>query len=81
MRELRLTKIDSRIYLFPVPVVKGRKYLIYCSSEEEAKAIISNVAEKKMTHPDLISEHFVFLTFHNDGETKIFVPSPGILIS
>lgn len=79
MRELRQTKIDGRIYLFPVPVIKERKYLVSCSTEEEAKKIISAVHEKKIPHPDLISEHFVFLTFHSDQQTKIFVVHPKSL--
>ena len=73
MRELRLTKIDDRIYLFPVPVVKDRKYLILCSSTEDGERIIDDVRLNKLTHPDLISEDFVFLTFHTDRQTKIFV--------
>jgi hypothetical protein len=48
--------------------------LIFCSSEEEAQKIITGVALKKLAHPDLISEHFIFLTTHSDGQTKIFVP-------
>lgn len=73
MRELRITKIENRIYLFPVPVVKDRKYLIFCSSNEEAEKIIDEVRLNKVTHPDLISDDFVFLTFHTDKQTKIFV--------
>ena len=73
MRELRITTIEGRIYLFPVPVVKDRKYLIFCTSPEEADKIITEVKEKKITHPDLISKHFVFLTYHTDKQTKIFV--------
>ncbi len=73
MRELRVTKIEGRIYLFPVPVVKDRKYLIFCSSMEEAESVMNEVSEKKITHPDLISEYFVFLTHHTDQLTKIFV--------
>lgn len=73
MRELRLTKIEGRIYLFPVPVVQDRKYLIFCNTMEEAESIIKDVQEKKITHPDLLSEHFMFLTYHTDKRTKIFV--------
>lgn len=76
LRELRLTEIEGRIYLYPVPVVKDRKYLIYCSTKEEALKVMAAVASKKLQHPDLISEHFIFLTTHTDGQTKIFVPSP-----
>lgn len=73
MRELRITKIEGKIYLFPVPVVKDRKYLIFCTTTEEAESIMTEVREKKITHPDLISEYFMFLTYHTDKQTKIFV--------
>ena len=76
MRELKSSTIDGKIYLFPIPVVTERKYLIYCSSQAEADQIIQAVKSKQMTHPDLISEHFIFLTFHTDKKTKIFVPNP-----
>ena len=78
MRELRLTEIEGRTYLFPVPVVKERKYLIFCSNKEEAQIIAEAVNSKKISHPDLISEHFIFLTLHTDKQTKIFVLAPGL---
>lgn len=78
MRELRATVIDEKIYLFPLPVIKDRKYLILCSSEQQAEDIIEAVSKKKLTHPDLISEHFIFLTYHTDQQTKIFVLNPTI---
>lgn len=73
MRELKTTKIDGKIYLFPVPVMKERKYLIHCSTELEAEAIIEAVKTRKVDHPDLISEYFIFLTYHTDKQTKIFI--------
>ena len=73
MRELRLGKIDGKLYLFPVPVEKNRKYLIFCSNDEEAMKITELVKTGKVTHPDLISEDFIFLTYHTDKQTKIFV--------
>lgn len=73
MRDLKVTKIEGRIYLFPVPIVKDRKYLIFCTSMAEAELIMKEVREGKITHPDLISEHFIFLTYHTDKHTKIFV--------
>ena len=76
MRDLNQGKIEGKIYLFPVPVVKDRKYLIYCSTEAEAKLIQEAVKSKKVTHPDLISEHFVFLTYHTDKQTKIYIYNP-----
>ena len=73
MRELRTTTIDGKVYLFPEPVVAERKYLIFCSSKEEASKVTSAVRLKKVPHPDLVSEHFIFLTFHTDKKTKIFI--------
>lgn len=76
MRELKTTTIEGRIYLFPVPVVKDRKYLIACSNASEAEKISLAVKSRKVVHPDLLSEHFLFLTFHTDKQTKIFVLNP-----
>lgn len=78
MREMRITRIDGRIYLFPVPVVKERKYLIFCSTELEAEKIAQDIKLEKLTHPDLISEDFIHLTLHTDKQTKIFVLNPDI---
>lgn len=78
MRELRQTKIEGRIYLFPVPVMKDRKYLISCTNELEAEKIAEAVKTQKVTHPDLISEYFLYLTLHTDKQTKIFVMNPAM---
>lgn len=80
MRELRKTKIEEKIYLFPVPVISGRKYLIFCSSDLEAEQVIDAVRFGKVTHPDLISPNFILLTLHTDKETKIFVPKINVRI-
>lgn len=79
MRELRVTKIEGRVYLYPVPVIKERKYLIACSTEAEAIKVAKAIQDKKVTHPDLISEYFLFLTYHTDKQTKIFVPKMDII--
>jgi hypothetical protein len=81
MRELRQAKIEGRIYLYPVPVIKDRKYLIACSSEVEAHKIMDAVKAGMLTHPDLISPHFVHLTFHTDKRTKIFVLASEVNLS
>ncbi len=73
MRELRATTLEGRVYLFPMPVQKDRKYLILCSDEFEAELIARDVLESKLQHPDLISDDFIFLTYHSDKQTKIFV--------
>jgi hypothetical protein len=75
MRELRVSEIEGRVYLFPVPVLKERKYLIACSSTTEARKIAEGVAKGLLTHPDLISDHFKHLTLHTDKQTKIFMPT------
>jgi hypothetical protein len=77
-REMKVTTLDGKIYLFPIPVVKDRKYLIACSSEEEAKFICLAIQEERVVHPDLISEDFIFLTYHTDRRTKIFYLNPKV---
>ncbi len=81
MRELRLTKIEGKIYLFPVPVDKDRKYLIFCSTDREAESVIGLVKSGEVTHPDLISKDFIFLTYHSDKMTKIFVMKPQEMLT
>jgi hypothetical protein len=76
LRELRQTKINDKIYLFPVPVIKDRKYLILCKDQLEALKIIQGVAQKKLQHPDLLSDDFIHITFHSDGLTKIMALNP-----
>jgi hypothetical protein len=76
LRELRQTKINDKIYLFPVPVIKERKYLILCESLDEAQEIINGVAQKKIQHPDLVSEDFIQITYHSDGLTRIMALNP-----
>lgn len=76
MRELRATSINGKMYLFPVPVIKERKYLIYCSHENEANMIINDIKNKKLVHPDLLSKDFLYLCQHTDHQTKIFVLNP-----
>jgi hypothetical protein len=77
LRELKQTKIEGRIYLFPIPVIKDRKYLIACESEAQAEQISQAVRSQQITHPDLISPYFIFLTYHTDKRTKIFVLAPN----
>jgi hypothetical protein len=77
-RELRVTNINGKVYLFPVPVVKERKYLILCPSEEVALKIAVAVQAGSISHPDLVTEDFLYLTLHNDRRTKIFTLNPII---
>lgn len=80
-RELRQTTINGKIYLFPVPVVKERKYLILCESPEQAQLISEAVRSGKLVHPDLVSPDFVHLTLHSDKQTKIFTLNPKLTVS
>lgn len=80
MRELRITTINGKVYLFPIPVVKERKYLVLCASEEVATRIAGKVQKGDLAHPDLITEDFTFLTLHNDKQTKIFTLNPDLKI-
>lgn len=80
MRDLRSTKIEGKVYLFPVPVVKERKYLIYCQDQQQADEIAAAVQNKQVTHPDLISEYFLYLALHTDQQTKIYVFNPEMKI-
>lgn len=73
---MKVTEIEGRVYLFPVPVVKERKYLIFCTSKTEAESLAREIKEEIVTHPDLISDDFIFLTYHTDKQTKIFVKNP-----
>ena len=78
-REMKVATLDGKVYLFPIPVVKDRKYLIACSSEEEARLISLAIQKGRVVHPDLISEDFIFLTYHTDKRTKIFYLNPSQL--
>lgn len=57
-------------------MIKDRKYLIFCATDVEAETIVDAVRSKKVDHPDLISDYFIFLTYHTDSETKIFIFNP-----
>lgn len=80
MREMRVTTIQGKVYLFPVPVIKERKYLILCSTENEAYLISKAIQEGLLVHPDLISSDFVYFTHHTDNQTKIYYLNPKINI-
>jgi hypothetical protein len=81
LRELRSTTINGQIYLFPVPVVKDRKYLILCKSHAEAELVAKAVAQERLTHPDLVSDHFIYIAHHTDKQTKIMALNPKFNIS
>lgn len=76
LRLLKATTINGQVYLFPIPVIKERKYLILCHSIQEAEAIALAVSEERLTHPDLVSQDFIYIAHHSDKETKIFTLNP-----
>lgn len=79
-RELKQTTINGQVYLFPVPVVLERKYLILCASQAEATRVSAAVSEGRLTHPDLVSDDFQYLTLHTDKRTKIYTPNLKMLV-
>jgi hypothetical protein len=71
MRELKITKVQETIYLYPVPVIKENKYLIQCDSIEEAKDLISSVESGLVAHPDQAGPTYRCLSLHSDQQTRI----------
>ena len=73
MRELKITMIQGIIYLYPVPVIKEKKYLIRCASLEIATVLIQEISNQKISHPDHSGPEFQFVSLHADQKTKIFI--------
>jgi hypothetical protein len=73
MRELKITTIQGIIFLYPVPVIKEKKYLIRCESLEKANELIQEISNQKIQHPDNGSPDFQFVSLHTDQQTKIFI--------
>ncbi len=71
MRELKLTVIQDVPYLYPIPVMKEKKYLVRCESLARAHELMRKIAALEITHPDLESTHFQFVALHSDQRTKV----------
>ena len=71
MRELKLTVIQEVPYLYPIPVIKEKKYLVRCESITRAHELMRKIAALEVAHPDLESTSFRFVTLHSDQRTKV----------
>jgi hypothetical protein len=71
MRELKLTVIQEVPYLYPIPVMKEKKYLVRCDSITRAHELMRKIASLEVAHPDLESTDFQFVAFHSDQRTKV----------
>jgi hypothetical protein len=71
MRELKLTVIQEVPYLYPIPVMKEKKYLVRCESITRAHELMRKIAERKIPHPDDEGKDFPFVALHSDQKTKV----------
>lgn len=71
MRELKLTVIQEVPYLYPIPVLKEKKYLVRCDSIPRAHELMRKIAALEVAHPDLETTSFRFVTLHSDQRTKV----------
>lgn len=70
--EFKKVKIKDSTYLYPVPVVKGNKYLILVD-EEFADFFIESWRNDFLSSPDQRPEYLKFFNIHSDQQTNIFV--------
>ena len=71
MRELKLTVIQEVPYLYPIPVMKEKKYLVRCDSLTRAHELMRKIAALEIPHPDDQSTDFQFVALHSDQRTKV----------
>jgi hypothetical protein len=71
MRELKLTVIQEVPYLYPIPVMKEKKYLVRCESITRAHELMRKISALEVAHPDLDSADFQFVALHSDQRTKV----------
>lgn len=71
IREFKITTINGCIYLYPVPVMKEKKYLIRCESVEQAHVLMQEMANQKIPHPDKQNDKFKVIGLHTDQQTQI----------
>jgi len=71
MRELKLTVIQEVPYLYPIPVIKEKKYLVRCDSLTRAHELMRKISTLEIPHPDEESEDFQFVALHSDQRTKV----------
>jgi len=71
MRDLKMTTIQGTIYLYPVPVLKEKKYLIRCASIEKANELMAEISQQAVIHPDIRDVSFKVVGIHTDQQTEI----------
>lgn len=69
-------KIAQGQYLFPLPVIKGNKYLIQVP-ERFSQFFIYCFEHRILPSPDLKPSYLIQKSVHTDGETIIFSIDPG----
>jgi hypothetical protein len=74
MRELKKVVIKDKIYLYPFPVMRDKKYLIAFSSHEKAERYLKAILNKLLIHPDESKDFLTQLAVHEDGHTIIYCP-------
>jgi hypothetical protein len=74
MRELKKVVIKDKIYLYPFPVMKDKKYLIAFSSHETAEKYLKAIENNPLIHPDESKDFLTPLAVHDDGQTIIYCP-------
>lgn len=72
MREHKLTTINDRIFLYPVPVIKEKKYLI--EIENEMHAVVFNALIQSQVIRDPLEQEVNYqkIEQHSDGKTWIY---------
>jgi len=67
-----MVSIKDRIFIYPHPVIKDKKYLIEFDDQDEAMKVISEIENDERPSPDenlsLMSE----VDVHTDGNTVIY---------
>ncbi len=71
MRELKLTVIQEVPYLYPIPVMKEKKYLVRCDSITGAHELMRKISTLEIPHPDDETADFQFVALHSDQRTKV----------
>ena len=71
-REFKKVEIDGSIHLYPIPVIKDKKYLIECRSDEEASKLMGLIEQNLIPHPDADLSGFQLKGHHTDGRTPIY---------
>ena len=67
-----MVRVRDRIFIYPVPVIKNKKYLIEVSSEIQAQQIIKDLENGSVKSPDENLDHLEEIGLHTDQQTKIY---------